>query len=168
MERTCPQCGLQQEVDWLDRVDLHEPLTCERCGYEFSGPPPADEAVVDPVFHRRAEPGRRYIEDAYEKAFWQAYYFHEDSQVDDIVLIHGRISRRASTGEIETFGYPWVELPSSVVFDPGYQMFFTKDSYYSAVNAQPEQRYDWQWVKQHVPRRRGEYGPWPAGQPDYQ
>jgi hypothetical protein len=77
-------------------------------------------------------------------------------EIEGARLVHGMI---AHAPHFVPMAHAWVELPGNVVFDGVVQAFFTRDSYYAVMGAQPVRMYSGLQT-QRLADASGYSGPW--------
>ena len=113
----------------------------------------ARQVEVDAGWKRRTWPRRRYPQQCYART---TKYMLQHLEIAGAQLVHGMI---AHAPHFVPMAHAWVELPGNVVFDGVVQAFFTRDSYYAVMSAQPLDVYSG-LETQRLADSSGYSGPW--------
>jgi len=113
----------------------------------------ARQVEVDMRWKRRTWPRRRYPQQCYART---TRYMLQHLDIEGARLVHGRI---AHAPYFVPLAHAWVELPGDIVFDGVVQAFFTRDSYYAVMGAQPLETYSASET-QRLAEFSGYSGPW--------
>jgi len=113
----------------------------------------ARQVEVEAGWKRRTWPRRRYPQQCYART---TKYMLQHLEIEGARLVHGMI---AHAPYFVPMAHAWVELPGEIVFDGVVQAFFSRDSYYAVMGAQPLDTYSGPET-QRLADSSGYSGPW--------